>query len=183
MPQTVEAQEERERDGEAVGHVLLGAGLLALQGVDVVGRPAHDHGREAREQRHDERRTTALDGDEAQELRAGGAGVRDGVDDVHQTKEDDHLDGQGDEREKRMVVLLVIELVLLLLDGLAVTVVAALNAEQLGHELHHHDAVLLAPYRERHEDDLGEQGEEKDCRPPTTGEVVGRLHDKREEIR
>ena len=40
----VNAQEERERYGQAVGRVLLGAGLLALERVDVVGGHTHDDG-------------------------------------------------------------------------------------------------------------------------------------------
>ena len=89
----VEAQEEREGDGEAVGHVLLGAGLLALQRVDVVGGHAHHDRRERGGHGHDERRAAVLDGHKAKKLGAGGAGIRDGMDDVDQAKEDDHLDG------------------------------------------------------------------------------------------
>ena len=62
------------------------------------------------------------------------------------------------------------------LDGLAIAEVLDLDAVELGHQLHHDDAVLLAPQAHRDQDDLDDDGEQQDGKPPVAGELVARLH-------
>lgn len=61
-----------------------------------------------------------------------------------------------------MVVVLLVELVLLLSDGLLIAEVLDLNAVEVGHEAHHDDAVPLAPEREGEKDDLDDDRKEQD---------------------
>lgn len=62
-------------------------------GVDGWTQPNLSRSRGPGEQWH-ERRAVVLDGHKAKKLKAGGAGIRDGMDDVDQAKRmTDHLDG------------------------------------------------------------------------------------------
>ena len=177
----IDAEHERQGDGEPVGRVLLEAGLLPLERVDAVLSLSHDDCRERGEKRHDPREAAVLGGDESQELGPARSAVRDAVNDLHETEEDEDLDGERDEREQRVVVELLVELVLLLPDGLLVAEVLDLDAVQVGHQADHDDAVPLAPEREGHEHDLDDGGEQQDGHPPASREVVARLHDIREQ--
>ena len=94
------------------------------------------------------------------------------MDDVDEAEQDDDLDGERNQRQQRMVALLLVQLVLLLADGLTVAVVLDLDAIDGGHDLDHLDAVLLHPQRHRHEDDLGDDGEQEDGQPPVAREGV-----------
>ena len=178
----VDAQEERQGDGQAVRGVLLGAGLLALQRVDVVGGHAHHDRRERGGHGHDPRGPAVLHGHEAEELGAGGPRVGDGVDDVHEAEQDDDLDGKRDEREQRVVVVLVVELALALADLLLVAEVLDLDAVERRHHAHHDDGVPLAPKRQRHEHHLGDEREQEDGGPPVVRKLVARPHDGHEDV-
>lgn len=176
------AQEERERDGKPVGGVLFEACLLLLQGVDDVLGAAHGYRGQAGQHGHDPRQATVLDGDEAQKLGAGGAAVGDAVDDVDEAEQNEDLDGQRDEAEHRVVVLLLVERRLLLADGLRVAEVANLDAVERRHQLHHDDGVLLHPQRHGHEDDLNDDSEQQDGEPPVMGERIARVDDEGESV-
>ena len=77
---------------------------------------------------------------------------------------------------------LLVELVLLLLDGLAVAIEARLEIEEVGHELDHRDRVAVAPERDRHQEDLGDGGEEQDGDPPVARQPMAPFHDGIEDV-
>ena len=170
-----DAQHQGQAHGKPVGHVLLFAGLLALQRVDAVLRIAQAQRRGHRRHRPEPGEAAVEHRDEPQVLGAGDARFRDGVHDIHQAEQDEDLDGQGHERDEGMVVALLVQLGLALTDGLAVAEMLGLDAVQLGHQLHHRERVLLAPQRHGHQDDLRRQREQQDSHPPVTRQVVARL--------
>ena len=105
------------------------------------------------------------------------------MDDLDEAEQDKHLHGKRDEREERVVVILLVELVLLLADGLLVAEVLHLDAVEVWHETHHDDAVPLAPEGEGQKDDLDYDREEEDGHPPAPREVIAGLHHIGKEVR
>ena len=104
------------------------------------------------------------------------------MDDVDQAEQDDHLDGQRNEAEHRVVALLLVERRLLLADGLRIAEVADLDAVQRRHQLHHDDGVLLHPQRHGHENDLDDDGEQQNGEPPVMGERIAWVDDEGESV-
>ena len=104
------------------------------------------------------------------------------MDDVHEAEQDDDLDGKRDEREQRVVVVLAVELALALADLLLVAEVLDLDAVERRHHAHHDDGVPLAPQRQRHEHNLGDEREQEDGGPPVVRKLVARPHDGHEDI-
>ena len=177
------SEAQRQRDRDAVGRRLLGAGLLVLEWIDAVSSQALDERREASEQRDDgEEREPRLGGHDAQQRHLGVSARGDGADDAREPEQDDDLYHQGHEREQRMVMALLVELVLLLLDGLAVAIEARLEIEEVRHELDHRDRVAMAPERDRHQEDLGDGCEEQDGDPPVARQPMAPFHDGIEDV-
>ena len=139
------AQDKRQADGQAIGGVFLGARLLALQRVDDVLRAAHDHGGEARQKRHDPRRTAVFDGDHSQELGAGCTAIGYGMDDVDQAEQDDNLHQQRHHGKQRMIAALFVHSALFFADGFTIAVVRHFYAVERRHKVHHDEGVFLHP--------------------------------------
>ena len=148
----------------------------------MVGGHAHDDGGKRREDGHDPGSPAVLHRNEAEELSTSGTRIRDGMDHVDEAEQNDDLHGKRNEREQRMVVILVVELALTLADLLLVAEVLHLHAVEGRHHAHHDDGVPLAPQRQRHENHLHDEREEEDGEPPVLREVITRTHDGHEDV-
>ena len=176
----VHAQDEGQHDGQPVSGVLLHLRLLALQRVDPVLREAHHHRGQTGQKRHDPRKPSVFNRHHAQELGSRSAVVGDAVNHFHQSEQHENLRRQRNERQQRMIVVLLVQQGLLLADGFGVAEVLHFDAVELRHDLDHDDAVPLAPKRQRHENDLDDHGEQQNGHPPASCQIVARLNDVRE---
>lgn len=160
--------------------VFLHLRLLALQRVDPVLREAHHHRGQTGQKRHDPRKPSVFNRHHAQELGSRSAVVGDAVNHFHQPEQHENLRRQRNERQQRMIVVLLVQQGLLLADGFGVAEVLHFDAVELRHDLDHDDAVPLAPKRQRHENDLDDHGEQQNSHPPASCQIVARLNDVRE---
>ena len=98
------------------------------------------------------------------------------VDGLHHTQQQNDLQDQGDEGQKRMVVLFFEELGLLIREGIHVAVVIGLQEVHRGLDLDHIDGILMHPHRKRKQHDLGGQGEQHDGPAVIADDLPAPLH-------
>ena len=89
---------------------------------------------------------------------------------------------QGDKRQQRMVMHLLVQLRLRLANCFRIAEMLDFNAVKLRHELHHDNAVFLTPKRQRQQDDFYEHREQRNGKPPVLRQGIARLHEKHERV-
>ncbi len=105
------------------------------------------------------------------------------MNDLDQAEQNEDLNDEGNQGEQRVIMVFLVQLGLLLADGLGIAEVLDLDAVDLRHDLHHDDAVPLTPQGKRHENDLHDDGEQQNGHPPVTRQIVARLHDQPKHLR
>ena len=147
-----DAQHQGYGNGKAVGHPLLGCGLLPLEGIELVLPQAQRQRSKACQQRHANAPAACLKG----HGRKGGVYLaQHRFHRADHTNEHHQLHHHGHGAEEGMVATLFINFQSFLRNGVFIAVVAELHALQLRGQRHQGNAVALHPGGNGQEDDFG----------------------------
>lgn len=166
----VNAKGKRNQNRQPIGDFLRHSALFPLERIDPVLRLAEDESGNAGGKRPDEAPAFFPDRDQPQSRVF--AGIRDLMDHGNQPHQDDDLRGERDHAQQRMVMLLLEDLLLFLGDRVLVAEMLDLDPVHQRHDLYHGNGVLLAPQRERKEQNFRQRGKKDDRDPVVAAHAI-----------